>query len=135
MFRRLINWLQRQRLNSAAHASAWRGAAESGPDDLTNFQRLAVKALEPVTGPLALNRSGTGESYLSGSISGTDLVLYLYLDEAQVHGAKHRFIAEKWDYDSPGTLIDGLVSFVRARLQSNRAFESGPPSAAAQRER
>jgi len=72
---------------------------------------------------------------LAGAISGTDLVLYLYLDEAQVHGSKHRFIAEKWDYDSPDTLIDGLVSFVRARLQSNHAFESGPPSAAAQRER
>jgi len=94
-----------------------------------------VKALEPVTGPLALKRSGKRESYLAGAISGTDLVLYLYLDEAQVHGSKHRFIAEKWDYDSPDTLIDGLVSFVRARLQSNHAFESGPPSAAAQRER
>jgi hypothetical protein len=135
IFQRLTNWLQRRRLTSAAHASAWRSAAESGADGLTNFQRLALTTLEPVTGPLALRRSGIGESYLVGSISGADLVLYLYLDGAQIHGTKHRFIAEKWDYDSPSALIDGLVSFVSARLQSNNAFESGPPSAAAQRER
>ena len=121
MITRLTRWLKRRRLASAARASAWRDAQDLGSDGLTNFQRLALCALEPLTGHLTLTRAGSAESYLTGSLCGTDLVLYLYADEAQVHSTKERFIAEKWDYDSPNALANGLVSFVRARLQSNPA--------------
>jgi hypothetical protein len=119
MFQRLTAWRNRRRAAKIARTSAWRTAEDTGDDSLTNFQRLALPALEAVTGPLALSRAGTNESYLTGPILNTDLVLYLYTDEAQVHGATRRFIAEKWDYDSPEALINELVSFVRTSLQSN----------------
>jgi len=119
MFLRLTEWWKRLSARSVAHDAAWKSAEDVGEDGLTNFQSLALPALEAVTGPLALSRVGTKEFYLTGPIRNTDLVLYLYTDEAQTHGSSRRFIAEKWDYDSPEALINALVAFVRASLQSN----------------
>ena len=115
----LTGWWKRLRARSKAHDLAWQSAEDVGKDGLTNFQRLALPALEAVTGPLTLSRVGRNEFYLTGPIPNTDLVLYLYTDEAQAHGSSRKFIAEKWDYDSPEALINALVSFVRAGLQSN----------------
>ena len=119
MFLRFTEWWKRLRARSVAHDSAWQSAGELGEDGLTNFQRLALPALEAVAGPLALSRVGTKEFYLTGPIHNTDLVVYLYTDEAQAHGSSRKFIAEKWDYDSPEALINALVAFIRTCLQSN----------------
>ena len=119
MFQQFTGWWKRRRGRKVAHTSAWRTADNAGADGLTNFQRLALPALEAVTGPLVLSRAGANETYLIGPIPDTDLVVYLYADEAQVHGTARHFTAEKWDYDSPEALINGMVSFVRAGLQSN----------------
>jgi hypothetical protein len=96
-----------------AFGQAWRDAADIGDDLLSNFQRNAVSAIKAEVGSMSLMTGGEMESYLYGSVPGTSLSLYVYRDEAQVHGSASRFSAEKWDYDSPAQLIGKLVKFIK----------------------
>src|SRR5262245_34755387 len=119
MLQWLTNWRDRIRARRAAHELAWLHATEMGNDRLTDFQRMAIASLEPITGPLKLETRAfedrPSEAYLLGNIPNTNSVLYLYEDGAGIHGAKRaEFIAEKWDYDSPEALCKELVTFVRS---------------------
>jgi hypothetical protein len=117
------SWVQRRRMNREARESAWREANVLGADGKTNFERLAVSELEALVGPITLARGGEQMPYLSGGIPGTDLTLYLYADEAQVHGGARKFLRERWDYRRPKDSIEDLVAFVRANLPSNNRLE------------
>jgi hypothetical protein len=61
--------------------------------------------------------------YLFGPIPSTQLTLYLYSDEAQVHGKKPVYMRERWDFESPQESIADLVQNVRAALQPNTSLE------------
>jgi len=54
--------------------------------------------------------------YLWDPVPNTNLVLYIYGDEAQVHGDRVKFTKERWDYDSPEDSIQDLVKFISERL-------------------
>jgi hypothetical protein len=103
--------------------SAWREANALGDDGRTNFERVALSELEAIVGPITLARGSSQLPYLFGPIPGTDLTLYLYADEAQVHGGPRIFRKERWDYRPPQDSIEDLVSFVHASLPSNNRFE------------
>lgn len=128
MLRWFTNWVVRNREWRAAHDVAWRHATEIGNDSLSTFQRLAIASVETVTGPLKLKSQAfedlPNETYLTGRIPHTDLTLYLYKDEAQVHGLKRaQFIAEKWDYDNPEALVKALENYLRSLNAANPAFK------------
>jgi hypothetical protein len=123
VFQSFKNWLQRRRVNREASESAWREAAVLGADGRTNFERMALSELEAIVGPIALARGSSQMPYLFGVIPGTNLTLYLYADEAQVHGGARIFRKERWDYRLPEDSIEDLVAFVRASLPSNNRFE------------
>jgi hypothetical protein len=109
----MLKWLERRAEERRAFDEAWRGAADIGDGGLSNFQRSAIAAIEAEVGSISLTTDGEKESYLRGSVPGTSLSLYVYRDEAQVHGSESRFIAEKYDYDSPTQLIGKLVKFIK----------------------
>jgi hypothetical protein len=82
--------------------------------------------VEPLTGALSLvEASGAAGRYLTGPVPGTDLTIYLYVDEVQAHAHSRRFIREKWDYDTPEALVSDFVTFLRGSLRSNLRW-SGP---------
>jgi hypothetical protein len=111
-------WQEKRRFKKAAREAAWQDANDTGADGLSNFERRVLAALEPVVGPLSLIRAGAKMPYLWGSVPNTNLVLYIYGDEAQVHGDRQIFRKERWDYDSPDAYIRDLVAFIRNRLPS-----------------
>jgi hypothetical protein len=121
------SWIRRIRESHAAHVSAWSEAAIVGADGYTNFERLAIGSLEPLTGKLTLTRGTGGLLLWTGFIPGTDLTLYLHGDEAQVAGPGVSYRGEQWDFDSPAKSVESLVSFVRGKLQSNNAFKIDVP--------
>jgi hypothetical protein len=123
VFQSFKSWIQRRRMDREASESAWREATVLGADGRTNFERLAVSELEALVGPIALARGSEQMPYLFGVIPGTDLTLYLYADEAQVHGGARKFLRERWDYRFPKDSIEDLVAFVRVSLPSNNRFE------------
>lgn len=115
MLAEIKKWLAKRRIKTAAWESAWANAALYGTDGRTNFQRLALAALTPLFETLKLeSKSGEVGPYLVGPLPGTELTIYLYVDEAQVHGKLRGFVREKWDYDTPAEFVTGLISFVEA---------------------
>ena len=116
-------WLQRKRQSHAAQKSAWSEASTFGEDGYTNFERDAIARLGSITGKLSLIRGNGDPLQLSGPIPDTPLVLYLCVDEAQVHGVGVSYRKEKWDFDTPEDSVKSLVSFVREYLQSNNRIE------------
>ena len=123
MLRQLQEWSRRRGEEKRARSAAWAEAERMGDDGLTNFERDAIAALTPITGSLLLNRAGSGMPYLFGPIPTTPLTLYLYADEAQVHGRKPAYRRERWDFSSPQESISDLVGYVREALQPNKSLE------------
>jgi hypothetical protein len=123
VFQSFKNWVQRRRTDREASESAWREATALGADGRTNFERMALGELEAIVGPITVARGSGQMPYLFGVIPGTDLTLYLYADEAQVHGGARMFRKERWDYRLPKDSIADLVAYVRASLPSNNRFE------------
>jgi hypothetical protein len=123
VFARFKKWRERHRDKRIAWERAWGEASVRRPDGHTNFQHLVLDAIEPMVGRLTLSvTTGEVEQYLRGPLLGTDLTLYLYVDEVQA-GGKNGFIAEKWDFDSPQEFADAFASFVHARLEPNTRLE------------
>jgi len=123
MLRQLQEWSRRRAAEKRAHNAAWAEAERVGDDGLSNFERDAIAALTPMTGALFLERAGAGMPYLFGPIPATPLTLYLYADEAQVHGMKPAYRRESWDFTSPQESIADLVGYVREALQPNKSLE------------
>jgi hypothetical protein len=123
MLRQLQEWSRRRAAEKRARSAAWAEAEQVGDDGFTNFERDAIAALTPITGSLMLNRASAGMPYLFGPIPATLLTLYLYADEAQVHGREPAYRRERWDFDSPQESISDLVGYVREALQPNKSLE------------
>jgi hypothetical protein len=131
MLRQLQEWSRRRAEMRAARAdrevagsTEWAKAEHVGDDGLTNFERDAISALEPITGPLSLVRASSGLPVLRGSIPNTRMTLHLYADEAQVHGLKPAYRRERWDFNSPQDSISDLVNYVRNVLQPNISLQA-----------
>jgi hypothetical protein len=124
VFAKFKKWLGLQRAKSADWKRAWSDAEVRRPDGRTNFQHVVLSAIEPLVGPVTLlDTTGDVGQYFTGLVPGTDLTLYLYVDEVQAHGKERRFLREKWDYDTPQAFADDFTDFVRDSLKSNNRFE------------
>jgi hypothetical protein len=105
-----FNFIKRQRRQKAAHRAAWQDAVKPAFDLLSQFQYDAWSALKTESPDIVLHASGNTEQFLSGSIPGTDAVVFLYLDQAEVKGSNFLFSGEHYDYDTPSDLIQDLVA-------------------------
>ena len=104
------NLITRQSRRRAAHRAAWHDAVTPALDQLSQFQYDAWSALQTEFPSIALRASGNTEQFLSGSIPGTNAVVFLYLDQAEVKGSRVLFSGEHYDYATPADLIRDLVA-------------------------
>lgn len=98
---------------------AWRGQDLPDADGLTPFQRSAVAALQSEFANLTFSTEGDQERHLCGTLPGADAVFFIYRDGAQLQTAAADFRAERWDYESPSTLIAKLVLHSREVSRCN----------------
>ena len=82
---------------------------------LTDFQtkcEASLQALLTEQGRRLDARSimGTTETYIRARISGTDLTVYVYEDEAQIHGSGVTRRFEAPDYESSEELLRAFVA-------------------------
>ena len=97
------------RRKSASHNSACSNAARPAFDQLSQFQYTAWSALKSEFPDIALATSGHSEQFLTGRIPGTDAVVFLYLDQAEVKVSTFQFSGEHYDYDTPADLVQDLM--------------------------
>lgn len=117
---RLLTVLSRLRqafaVSRAAHEAnreTWELVAVPGLDGLTEFQRLAAKALAREFGSFPLKRHGESEYYLHGGVPGTSAEVFVYEDGGEVSNCAVELRAERWDYSTPEELIKDLVAYAR----------------------
>lgn len=96
--------------NDKGDTSDWAHALAADYRGLTKFQHLARKKLEAALGQLPLQLKGGKERYLTGPLPGTNAMLFVYEDGAQISENSTEFKAERWDYESPEALISALVA-------------------------
>jgi len=103
---------------------------------LTAFQKSCESAIESalaLVGAAVVNRElqGERETYIRAAVDGSDLILYIYEDEAQFHtSAGLAGLYESQSYTSWEDLQEAFVSGVVAafceRLAANNSFKPNP---------
>ena len=114
MVRRVIEHYSANRGQAREHRAAWKAATEIGSDGLTSFQRAASTALLLAVPEIQLQRRGTREMYLFGTLPSQAGEVYIYEDQAQVKGGARGFDGEHQDYSSPDDLISEFVAAARS---------------------
>lgn len=109
----LAKFFKQRRRRSEAHLAAWQSAVTPAFDQLSQFQYDAWSALRTEFPEIDLSTSGQTELYLTGHIPGTDAVVFLYLDQAEVKAKSFEFSGEHYDYDSPADLIRDFVAVAK----------------------
>jgi hypothetical protein len=112
MFSRFKRWMQEGREWDHGQRVVWPRHVVVGADGLTPFQHEAVRQLVAAIGHVDLQRANfRKETYLTGTLPGTDAVISIYPDGAQIHQAqKAFFMAESEDHATPQDLIRKLVT-------------------------
>jgi hypothetical protein len=104
-------WIKKHQEWHQAHQLAWAPAIVETSDGLTPFIHAAQAQLLSVIDGLHFEIAGKSEKYLSGTIQGTGLRVYLHSEGAQIHeGDKELFWSEYYDYKTPQDLIETIVS-------------------------
>lgn len=126
MLRRFRQWLSGNRDWRRVHDLAWAPVISVGPDGLSAFMHSTRDQLLSAVSGLDFELAGESEKFLRGTIPGTSAVLFLYGDGAQIHdGPKELYWAEYYDYQTPKSLTDELVSEV-LELRSKNSFKPIP---------
>jgi hypothetical protein len=109
----MLSWLTKLmgqgRRRREAHRAAWQSAITPAFDQLSQFQYDAWSALRAEYPDIALSTSGQKELFLTGSIPGTETVVFVYLDQAEIKANGFQFSAEHYDHASPADLIRDFV--------------------------
>ena len=120
----MLNWLKRWRESSRewGHGQnvVWPDFVTVSVNGLTQFQNQAVQKLVASVGPIQLQQAGTTETYLTGKLPGTESVIFIYPDGAQIHNnSKAVFMAEREDHATPQELIQQFLAAASAEVQPN----------------
>jgi hypothetical protein len=101
------------------HGEAFARAAERDHDGITQFQRdllaAVVHLLPPRSFRTELHQDGT--KYMVARLPAADAELFVYANEAGIHGAALHRVFEEWDFRTPSELI----AAVRSSLEAKRA--------------
>jgi len=110
MLAKFQQWLRTNRKWRALHAREWSGHTQPAANGLTQFQCMAADSLRQAMPEISLLHSGKSETYLTGTVPGTDVKVFIYQDQAEVSGL---FSGEHLDYSSPSELILDFVAAAR----------------------
>jgi hypothetical protein len=126
MFYGFRNWLRERREWRQMHDAAWSAVILPGPDGISPYMQSIRSDLLAAVPALEFELSGKDEKFFQGVIPGTNAVVYLYGDGAQIHdGPNELFWAEYHDYKTPQELTDRLVARV-IEVQPNNSFKPKP---------
>ena len=117
MLHRIIEFFASHRPQVREHSAAWEAATQVGPDGLTAFQHSAAQALRDAVPDTALERSGSEEIYLVGSLPDGGGTVYIYDDQAEVIGGDVHFSGEHHDFDAPAELVAQFIAAARGRRE------------------
>lgn len=117
MFHRIIEFFSSRRPHVRAHSAAWETAIQVGPDGLTPFQHSAAQALRVAIPGVVLQRSGSDEVYLVGSLPSGGGTVCIYEDQAQVIGGDTQFSGEHHDFDVPAELVAEFIAAARGQRE------------------
>jgi len=115
MLHRIIEFFASHRPQVRGHSAAWEAAIQVGPDGLTVFQHSAAQALRDAVPGTALERSGSDEVYLVGSLPDGGGTVYIYEDQAEVIRGDAQFSGEHHDFDAPADLVVQFIAAARGR--------------------
>jgi hypothetical protein len=120
----MLNWLKRWRESNRkwGHGQnvVWPKFVAVHANGLTQFQHEAVQQLVASIGSVQLQQAGTTETYLTGKLPGTESIIFIYPDGAQIHSnSKAVFMAEREDHATPQELIEQFVAAANAEVQPN----------------
>ena len=131
MLSRFRKWLQERREWRRIHDAAWSGVIMPGPDGVSPYLHSVRAELLATVADLDLQLYGETDRFYQGIIPGTDAVVYLYSEGAQIHEGSHElFWAEYHDYKTPQELTERLVARV-CEVQPNNSFKPTPLRGAA----
>ena len=120
MLGKLQRWMQRNREWHEGQNLLWPTSVAVGPDGLTSFQNEVTRQLAAALAVIPLQRAGAREIFLTGQVPGTDAVVFIYPDGAQIHrGSKVVYLAERADFSEPQQLIRDFVAALRDLAQTN----------------
>jgi hypothetical protein len=126
MIQRFRKWLRERREWRRAHDAAWSAVIIPGSDGISPYMQSILADLLAAVPALKFELSGKDEKFFQGVIPGTNAVVYLYADGAQIHdGPNELFWAEYYDYKTPQELTDRLVAKV-LEVQPNNSFKPNP---------
>jgi hypothetical protein len=111
MFGFFQRWRQSSREWHHGQTEIWPSVLGVGPDGLSLFQHEASQLLIKSLGPIQLQQAGTTDLYLTGKLPGTEAIVFIYADGAQIHvGPKAVFLAEREDYARPQELLQQFIA-------------------------
>lgn len=114
MHRRFLERLRLARDRREAHDAAWATSVTPTAGALGQFSHNAAESLRRNIAGIQFEERGQAERYLFAKIPGTEAVVYLYDDGAQIHeGSRELFWAEHHDYATPEELISSLVEVIK----------------------
>jgi len=117
----MFNWLKRWRESSREWSYGqnvvWPTFLSVDANGLTRFQQEAIEQLVASIGPVQLEKAGTKETYLTGKLPGTEAIVFIYADGAQIHNKpKVIFMAEREDHATPQELLKQFVASARTAV-------------------
>jgi hypothetical protein len=101
--------------------------------ELTEFQlkceRLLIESLAEARSSIS-NRTlgGQRETYITGTIEGTDITFWIYDDGADFKSSRGNPIFEKSDYKSLDALAEEFVASILKIIEIERATEQRDPA-------
>lgn len=114
----------RRARSECADSSSWRVMHELTEPQAECERRLSQVLAKLSTSIVDRQVVGQSETYVTGRIAGTMLVVFIYDDgEAQIHGPKSKHIFERADFPNGGieTLWDAFEERVRNKSESRGA--------------
>ena len=91
----------------------WMLSIEAGESGLSPFQEKALWAIRQEMTNFEFRTEGQSDPYLVATVPPSGALVYVYRDGAALQGVSMDVRFERWDYESPGELIDALIKKLR----------------------
>jgi hypothetical protein len=126
VFRRLREWIARERQWHRDHRAGWGANTPVTSEGLTSFQvsiegaaLQELSRLGKATVDRRIVRDRDGSPTVSARLEGTDITIWISVDEAQVGGPGIDVRLERWDARTPAELQAEFVKALSRAAQGN----------------